>query len=158
MANTGLNKVMDFIKRDLFAIIWIIFIAIIIYLTFFGKEYIKDMIVVSILFLAFILLEPLVRMAHGSKITHFISGGKPVPSWKRFPIFFVAILIVFSIKHVLEIGLDQGFPTESVNIILVVFWLITLFSIYYLIFSKRTDEHKTIIPKNKSVEKIKPRS
>lgn len=121
MAKKGLDKVIDILKRDIFAIIWVIFIIIIIYLTFFGKEYIKDMIIVSILFLAFIMLEPLVRMAHGSTITKLISGGKDVPAWKRFPIFFVAILIIFTIKHLLELGLEHSFPTESVTIILVIF-------------------------------------
>lgn len=143
MAKKGLDKATDLVRKDIFAIIWIVFIVIIIYLTFFGKEYIKEMIVVSILFLAFFILEPIVRMAHGGKITQMISGGKDVPPWKRFPIFFVAILIVFAIKHLLELGLAETFPTESVTIILVVFWLIALFLIYYIIFSKKIEEEPT---------------
>ena len=143
------DQVIEFLRKDIFAIIWVIFIVVIIYLTFFGKEYVKDMIVVSILFLAFILLEPMVRMAHGSKITQFISGGKDVPPWKRFPVFFVVILIVFAIKHSLEIGLDLAFTVESVNIVLVAFWLAFLFLIFYLIFSKKTEVQKKRIRKNR---------
>jgi hypothetical protein len=142
MVKKGSDKALELIRKDVFAIIWAIFIVLIIYFTFFGKEYIKEMIVVSIMFLAFFLLEPLVTMSHGSKIAQFISGGKHVPSWKRFPIFFVAILIVFTIKHLLDIGLEETFHTESVNIVFVVFWLIALFAIYYLIFSQRAEEHE----------------
>jgi len=72
----GSDQVIEFLRKDIFAIIWVIFIVVIMYLTFFGKKYVKDMIEVSILFLAFILLEPIVRMAHGSKITQFISGSQ----------------------------------------------------------------------------------
>ena len=138
----GLDRTVGFLKRDVFAIIWVIFIVVIILLTLFGKEYIKDMIVVTILFLAFLMLEPLVRLSHGSRITKVISGGKEVPPWKRFPLFFVAILIVFTIKHFLELGLDQTFPEQSINIVLVVFWLIALFAIYYLIFLPKIEEQK----------------
>ena len=138
----GLDRTVDFFKRDVFAIIWIVFIVVIVLLTFFGKEYIKDMIVVTILFLAILMLKPLVNLSAGSKITKKISGGKEVPLWKRFPLFFVAILIVFTIKNVIEVGLDQAFPENSINIVLVSFWLIALFAIYYLILSPRIEEHK----------------
>lgn len=140
----GLDRTVDFLKRDVFAIIWVVFIVVIILLTFFGKEYIKDMIVVTILFLVIFMLQPLVRLSAGSKITKKISGGKEVPLWKRFPLFFVAILIVFTIKHVIELGLDQAFPKHSINIVLVSFWLVALFAIYYLILSPRIDEHKDV--------------
>ena len=137
MTNKGSkNGVADLIQKDIFAIIWIAFIVIIILLTFYGKEYIKDMIIVSIIFLAIFLLEPIVKMSHSNKLVQFISRGKPVAPWKRFPVFFLAILVVFSLKHFLEIGLDEALPIESINIILVLFWLLSLFFIYYLIFSK----------------------
>ncbi|WP_455393019.1 hypothetical protein [[Eubacterium] cellulosolvens] len=151
MVKKGLDKGVDFLRKDIFAIIWIIFIVVIIYLTFFGKEYVKEMIVVRIMFLAIFLLHPIVRMAHGSKITKFISGGKYVPAWKRFPIFFLAILLIFAIKHFLELGLAHTFTTDSVNIILVVFWLIALFSIYYLIFSQGAEEKKERFSKTRNV-------
>ena len=142
MGKKGLDQARELLMRDVFAIIWVILIIVIILLTFYGKEYIKEMIVVSILFLAFFLLHPIVRMAHGSKITKIISGGKEVPPWKRFPIFLLAIFIIFGIKHLLDLGLGQMFPEHSINIVLVVFWLIALFSIYYLIFSEKTEEAK----------------
>jgi len=134
------NKVASLMQRDIFAIIWIVFIVAIILLTFYGKEYIKDMIIISIIFLAIFLLEPLVKMSHSNKIVQFISRGKPVDPWKRFPIFFLAILVVFTLKHFLELGLDASLPLESINIILVLFWLLSLFFIYYLIFSDLHDK------------------
>jgi len=137
MAKNAWNQIKSLFKKDTFAFIWLIFIAAIILLTFFGQHYIKDMIVVSLIFLAFIMLEPLVHMAHGSKITRMISGGRHVPAWKRFPIFFIAIIIVFAIKELLEVGLDHAFPAHSVNIVFVAFWLAFLFLIYLLIFSKK---------------------
>jgi len=137
MAKNIIDQIVDLIKKDIFAFIWLIFIAAIILLTYYGKEYVKSMIVVSIMFLAFIMLEPLVHMAHGSKVVRLISGGQHVPAWKRFPIFFVAILIVFAIKELLEVGLDRAFPAGSVNIVFVAFWLAFLFLIYILIFSKK---------------------
>jgi hypothetical protein len=149
----GLDRTVDFLKRDVFAIIWVIFIVVIILLTFFGKEYIKDMIVVTILFLAIFMLQPLIRLSAGSKITKKISGGKEVPLWKRFPLFFVAILIVFTIKNVIEVGLDQAFPEHSINIVLVAFWLIALFAIYYLILLPRIEEPKDGLIKTSRVHR-----
>ena len=148
MGKKGLDQAKDILMRDIFAIIWVILIVVIILLTFFGKEYIKDMIVVTILFLAFLMLEPIVRLSHGSKITRMISGGKEVPPWKRFPLFFIAILIVFAIKYILEAGLEEMFPTESVNIILVIFWLIAMFAIYYLIFTPNVEELEDRVTKS----------
>jgi hypothetical protein len=128
------------VQRDVFALIWIAFIVVIVILTFYGKEYIKDMIIVSIIFLAIFILEPLVKMSHSNKLVQFISRGKPVKTWKRFPIFFMAILIVFTLKHFLEIGLEESLPLESINIILVLFWLLSLFFLYYMIFSKQNEK------------------
>lgn len=133
-----MEQLADLFRKDVFALIWIIFIAAIIILTYFGKYYVKDMIVVSILFLAFIMLEPLVHMAHGSSVTRLISGGKYVPAWKRFPIFFIAIIIIFAIKEFLEVSLDHAFPAGAVNIVFVAFWLAFLFLLYLLIFSKKS--------------------
>ena len=158
-AKQAAEQVSALLMRDVFAIIWVVFIVLIILLTFYGKHYIKDMIVVSILFLAFFVLEPFIRMAHGSKIARMISRGKEVPHWKRFPVFFVAILIIFAIKNLLELGLDEGFATESVNIVLVAFWLAFMFLVYYLIFSKqhRSDEEKVEISKIRSRVYNRPR-
>ncbi len=153
MVKKGLDKGLNLLQKDIFAIIWVIFIAIIILLTYYGKEYIKDLIIVSIIFLAFFLLEPIVRMSRGSKIAHMLSGGKYVPPWKRFPIFFVAVVIIFSIKHILEIGLDENLPTESINIILVIFWLISIFLIYHLIFSDKPEAPKKVLPKGKRIHR-----
>jgi hypothetical protein len=86
----------------------------------------------------------MVRLAHGSKITKIISRGKEVPPWKRFPLFFLAILILFALERSLEVVLDETIPTESINIILVIFWLLSLFLIYYLVFSQNPED------KNKS--------
>jgi len=135
------NKIQEMFQNDIFTYIWLVFIVLIIYFTYFGKEFVREMIITSIMFLAFFLLEPLVKMAHGSKVTEFLARGKQIPPWKRFPIFFIAILIVFAIKHFLEKNLDeQTFPEHSVNIVFVVFWLIALFAIYYLIFQQHSDD------------------
>ena len=131
-----LDQLGNLVRKDTYAVIWLVFIAAIIILTYFGKHYIKDMIVTSIMFLAIVLLEPLVHQAHSNKLTRLISGGKHVPAWKRFPIFFVAILIVFAIKHFLEAGLDRAFGTSAINPVFVFFWLSFLFLIYFLLFSK----------------------
>jgi len=133
----ALNQVSELLKKDTYAVIWIIFIAAIGLLTYFGKAHVKDMIVTSIMFLAFLMLEPLVRQSHSTKLTRLISGGKHVPVWKRFPIFFVAIIIIFAIKHILEVGLDHAFPAGAVNIVFVAFWLAFLFLLFLLIFSKK---------------------
>jgi hypothetical protein len=109
------------------------------------------MIIVSILFFAFLLIEPMVRLAHGSKITKIISRGKEVPPWKRFPLFFLAILILFALERSLEVVLDETIPTESINIILVIFWLLSLFLIYYMVFSKSSEDSvNTIFDKRKT--------
>lgn len=131
------KRLESFFQKEPFTFIWLIFIAAIIALTYFGKHYVKDMIVVSILFLAFLMLEPIVHMAHGSKFTKLISGGRRVPVWKRFPVFFMAILIIFAIKHFLEYGLDRAFPSYAINIVFVFFWLAFLFLLFILIFSKK---------------------
>jgi hypothetical protein len=149
MVEKGTNRVFEFLQRDIFAIIWIVFIITIFYFSFYGKEFIKDMIIVSILFFAFLLIEPMVRLAHGSKITKMIARGKDVPPWKRFPMFFLAILILFALERGLEFGLDETIPTESINIILVIFWLLSLFLIYYLVFSKHEDSPEETIQKGK---------
>jgi hypothetical protein len=146
MAQRSNNKAVGFLERDVFAIIWIVFLVLIIYLTMYRKEYIKDMITVSILFLVFLLIEPLVRLAHGSKITKKISRGREVPYWKRFPLFLAALLFLFVIERGLEAGIEESFPTESVNFILVLFWLISLFLFYYLIYSKHAEEPVDLIP------------
>ena len=51
----ALDQINELFKKDTYAVIWIIFIAAIILLTYFGKNYVKDMIVVSIMFLAFLI-------------------------------------------------------------------------------------------------------
>ncbi len=131
------KRLESFFQKEPFTFIWLIFIAAIIALTYFGKHYVKDMIVVSMMFLAFIMLEPLVHMAHGKSVVKMISGGKYIPVWKRFPLFFVAILIIFAFKHSLEYALDKTFPTASINLVFVFFWLAFLFLIFLLIFSKK---------------------
>lgn len=136
------NKAVDMVRKDVFAVIWIALIAIIILLTLYGKHIMYEMITVSILFLLFLLLEPVMKMSHGSKISQYISGGKYVPPWKRFPIFFVVVLIVFTIKHYLENYLEHAFPEEHVNVVLVLFWFIALFSIYHLIVTKQHDDEQ----------------
>ena len=148
------NKIQEMFQNDIFTWIWIVFIGLIIYFTYFGREFVREMIITSIMFLAFFLLEPLVKMAHGSKVTEFLARGKNIPPWKRFPIFFIAILIVFAIKHFLEENLNEAtFPEQSVTIVLVVFWLIALFAIYYLIFQQHSDDFHKHGPKSKRVRK-----
>jgi protein-S-isoprenylcysteine O-methyltransferase Ste14 len=87
-------------------------------------------------------------MSHGSKITKVISGGKYVEPWKRFPIFFGAIIIVFTIKHYLELYFKTSFDEHQINVVFVIFWLIALFAIYYLIFTKQHEEEERKLRKS----------
>jgi hypothetical protein len=152
------DRAEEFLQRDIFAVIWVVFFIIIIYLTFYAKEYIKSMIIVSVLFLAFILIEPMVRLTHGSKITTMISRGREVPTWKRFPMFLLAILILFALERGLEFVIKETLTIDAINIVLVVFWLLSLFLIYYFLFAHRADEHSDIFSaiSNKN-SKQKPR-
>jgi UDP-N-acetylmuramyl pentapeptide phosphotransferase/UDP-N-acetylglucosamine-1-phosphate transferase len=104
----------DFIRNDIFLIIWIFFIALILLIWYYDSildtkhehHLITEMIAVSAIFLIFFLLEPVIRMSHSSKVSQIISKGEYVEPWKRFPIFFFALLIVFGIKHYLEAYLE----------------------------------------------------
>ena len=70
-----LKRIIELIRKDTFAFIWVVFIAFMVYLTFYGKTHVKDMIIISLIFLMFVLLEPLIHMSHKSSFVRFISNG-----------------------------------------------------------------------------------
>jgi len=151
--NKSKNPV-EIIRNDIFFLIWVFFITIIFAIWYFQPRLIIEMIAVSAIFLIFFILEPLIKMSHGSKFAQIISKGEYVEPWKRFPIFFFALLVVFTIKHYLENYLYHSFEHDAdIDLVLVIFWLIALFSIYYLIFTKQHEEEEQ--RRKKSTQKRK---
>ncbi len=129
-------KNVEKLKRDTFAVVWIALIVALLLMTVFFKTYIKDMIVISILFLLFWYIEPLVLGVTGRTVTTFLSRGRRVPAWKRFPLFFLAIMVVYFAYVAIQATLDRAFPATSVNIVLVFLWVGFLFLLWVYKFSK----------------------
>lgn len=130
------TKHVEKLKKDTFAIIWIIFAAVLVAMTVLFKQYVKGMIVISLLFLIFWYLEPLMFGATGKTVTAYLSRGQKVPRWKRFPLFFLVIILVYVLYSAIQMALDAAFPQESVNIVFVVLWLGFLFLLWHYKFSK----------------------
>jgi hypothetical protein len=124
------------LKKDMYAIIWIAMIAALVGMTFFAKLYVRDMMVISILFVLFWYLEPFLYGMHGKSITALLSRGHSVPRWKRFPIFFLEIILLYAIYSGLQSALESAFPAGSVNIVIVGLWLGFLFLLWVYKFSK----------------------
>ena len=129
------KKVYTF-SRDVFTFIWLAFIAIIILMTFYFKPYVKGMIVISILFVIFWFLEPFLLGTPGSKVSSYLSNGRKVPGWKRFPLFFLVIVLLYIIYTGIQYALQLAFPEESVNIVFVALWVGFLFLLWHYKFSK----------------------
>lgn len=130
------TKHVEKLKKDTFAIIWIIFAAVLVAMTVLFKQYVKGMIVISLLFLIFWYLEPLMFGATGKTVTAYLSRGQKVPRWKRFPLFFLVIILVYVLYSAIQMALDAAFPQESVNIVFVVLWLGFLFLLWHYKFSR----------------------
>jgi len=130
------TKKVERLKKDVYAIIWIALIAALILMSVFGKVYIRDMMVISILFVIFWYLEPWLYGMHGKSVTTLLSRGQRVPTWKRFPIFFLEILLLYAIYSGLQSALESAFPAGSVNIVIVAMWVGFLFLLWVYRFSK----------------------
>jgi hypothetical protein len=124
------------LKSDTFAYIWLAFIAVLVLMTYFFKPYVKGMIVISILFVIFWFLEPFLLGTPGSKVSTYLSNGQRVPGWKRFPLFFLVIILLYLIYTGVQYGLELAFPEESVNIVFVALWVGFLFLLWHYKFSK----------------------
>ncbi|MEM2874066.1 MAG: hypothetical protein QW063_01255 [Candidatus Nanoarchaeia archaeon] len=123
------------LKRDVFIFIWIIFIAVLIVMTKYFKQYVKGMIVISLLFVIFWYFEPFLFGATGKTVTTYLSRGQKVPKWKRFPLFFLVIILLYIIYSGIQIVLNWAFPAESVNIVFVALWIGFLFLLWNYKFS-----------------------
>ena len=118
------------LKKDVYAIMWIALIIALIAMTFFAKAYIRDMLVISILFLIFWFLEPFLFGATGKTVTAFLSRGRKVPRWKRFPLFFLVIVMLYVLYSGIQAVMTYAFPAGSVNVVIVALWLGFLFLIW----------------------------
>ena len=130
------TRIVRKLRKDSFAVMWLILIISLALMTYFLKSYVKDMIVISILFLIFKYLEPLIYSVHKRSATTILSGGHSVPTWKRFPIFFLEILLAYIIYGTLQTALDTAFPSGSINIVFVALWVGFLFLLWVVKFSR----------------------
>ena len=130
------TKHVEKLRKDTFAIIWVVFIAAFVIMTVFLKNYIREMVAISILTIIFWYLEPLLFGATGKTVTAFLSGGKRVPRWKRFPLFFLIIILVDALWNAIYYGVELAFPTQSINLVFVILWLGFLFLLWHYKFSK----------------------
>ena len=130
------NKEVNKLKKDIYALIWIAFIAILVIMTFFFKIYIREMIAISILTIVFWYLEPLLFGATGKTVTAYLSGGKKVPRWKRFPLFFLVIIFIDFLWNGIYYAVEEAFPTQSINLVFVALWVGFLFLLWVVKFSK----------------------
>ncbi|MFH0829559.1 MAG: hypothetical protein V1887_00145 [Candidatus Aenigmatarchaeota archaeon] len=124
------------IGHDVFTYIWIAFIVALILTMMFFRGYVKQMINMSVLFLIFWYLEPLVFGMTGTTMTTLLSRGRKVAEWKRFPLFFVVTILVYVIYSGVEMVLDLAFPEEHINPVFVIMWLGMLFLLWVYKFSK----------------------
>ncbi|MEM0372751.1 MAG: hypothetical protein QXO69_02870 [archaeon] len=124
------------LKQDTYAFIWLLFIVVLVAMSVYFKAYIKEMINVSILFLIFWYVEPMMFGATGTTVTTLLGRGKKVPAWKRFPLFFIVIILVYVLYNGIQFALNTAFPEESVNIVFIAMWLVMLFLLWVYKFSK----------------------
>jgi len=130
------TKKVEKLKKDVYALIWIALIAAFVIMTLFFKSYIKEMVAISILTIVFWYLEPLLFGATGKTVTAFLSGGKKVPRWKRFPLFFLIIILIDVLWNAIYYGVELAFPTQSINLVFVALWVGFLFLLWVYKFSK----------------------
>ena len=127
------------LKKDTFAQIWVLFAAVLVAMTLFFKASVKSLIIVSILFMLFWYVEPVIFGATGKTVTTYLSKGQKVPRWKRFPLFFLAIVALDLIYTGIQELFDIAFPETSVNLVFVLTWLGFLFLMWVYIFSKESE-------------------
>ncbi len=130
------TKKVEKLRKDTLAIIWVVFIVTLTIMTLYFKSYVKDMIVISLVFLIAWYLDDYIYCGHGKSITTFLCRGRRVPSWKRFPIFFLEIVVLYGGYVFLENVLDYAFPAQAINFVLVILWIGFLFLLWIYKFSK----------------------
>lgn len=130
------RKEVRMIENDVFTYIWIAFIVALVGMMVFFKGYVKQMINISILFLIFWYLEPIIFGMTGTTVTTLLSRGRKVTEWKRFPLFFLVTILVYVLYSGVEMALDLAFPEEHVNPVFVIMWLGMLFLLWVYKFSK----------------------
>ncbi|MEK6923432.1 MAG: hypothetical protein AABW84_01955 [Nanoarchaeota archaeon] len=121
------DKIIAALKKDVLAVIWITFIASIVIMTVWFQSSLKDLIIVSVLFILFYYFEQIIVNPKG--IIAFL-GVKSAPRWKTFPIFFVGIIAIYFGFVFLQEILTKTLPTGGINIVFVAIWLILLFIMY----------------------------
>jgi hypothetical protein len=124
------NRLTEKLKRDTLGLIWIVFIASLVVMTLWFKPYIKDLIIISILFLVFCLLEPFLLHSGSKEFANILPGGRAAPRWKKFPIFFGSIILLYFVYALLEEAMGRALPTGGINLVFVAIWIILLFIIY----------------------------
>ena len=139
---TAARKKAEEMEKDTFSYIWFIFIVSLTVMALGFKGYTKEMINVSILFMIFWYLQPLMFGMTGRTVTTILSKGQDVPIWKRFPLFFLVIVVLYLINRGIQIALDMAFPDEHVNIVFVIIWIGFLYFIWVYVFSKFNKENK----------------
>jgi hypothetical protein len=141
-AKAAARRKAEEMEKDTFSYIWFIFIVAIVVMTVGFKGYMKEMINVSILFIIFWYLQPLTFGMTGRTVTTVLSKGQDVPIWKRFPLFFLVIVILYLINRGIQLALDMAFPDEHVNVVFVIVWLGFLYFVWVYVFSKFHKEGK----------------
>jgi hypothetical protein len=127
------------LKQDTFVYIWSLFVIAFVVMTIYFKSYVKEMINISVLFMIFFYLEPLMFGVTGTTVTTLLSRGRKVANWKRFPLFFLIIIMVYVMYTGVQAILDMAFPEEHVNIIFVLMWLGMLFLLWIYKFSMESE-------------------
>ena len=122
-----MRKLIVALTKDVLALIWIAFIIAIVAMTFWFQAYLKDLIIISVLFILFFYFEQIITNPKG--ILSFL-GVKSAPRWKTFPIFFIGVIAVYLGYVFLQEILTRTLPTGGINIVFVAIWLILLFIMY----------------------------
>ena len=135
-AKAAAKRKAEEMEKDVFSYIWLLLIVTVIILTVGFKGYMKEMINVSILFIIFWYLQPLTFGMTGRTVTTVLSKGQDVPIWKRFPLFFLVIVVLYLINTGIQAALNMAFPDEHVNIVFVIVWLCFLYFVWVYVFSK----------------------
>ena len=120
-------KIITALKKDVLALIWIAFIVSIVVMTVWFQSSLKDIIIISVLFILFYYFEPIILNPKGI-IT--LLGVRFAPRWKTFPIFFIGIILIYFGYVFLQEILTRTLPTGGINIVFVAIWLMLLFVMY----------------------------
>lgn len=130
------------LEKDVFAIMWLILIIVLVILTVFFKPYLKQIINISIVFMIFYYMQPLMFGMTGRTVTTFLSRGQKVPVWKKFPLFVLVVVIINLLYSGIQTVLDIAFPEEHVNIVFVIVWMGFLYLMWVSVFSKGREPGK----------------